>query len=469
MTLDKNIFDLKNLGNLFILEDKKSVAVLDFVSGIAQLKSKLLQHKIGPGHKVILCLGNTKLFCEYLFAIWEVGACAVPISPHSTKHELDHVAKSVNPSLIVYSDNREEFLTSTSFTHPENILILHTSGSSGKPKGVMISREALQQKMQTYHQNLPYQNLSKTLCMLPLNFGHGLISNFLFPLLNGNEVILAPSGNMDIYSSLGQIIDDFGITCFSSVPSILKIASNFSERPTKKSLQKIFCASAPLNQATWQQTLEWSSGVRADNMYGMTEIASWVAGDQKESAESYEENAFDYPWGAEINIVKENPADEYGEIFLKSNSMMTGYYNDSVNTNKVLHDGWFKTGDMGLISNDRLLLKGRLDNVINVGGLKIYPEEINQLVRKHSKVFDCFALGLRSSEKEADHGIGCILIGKEGQVLDISEIQDMCKQHLSSYKIPSQFKIMDKIPVNERGKFDIVAIRRLFQERGRGV
>lgn len=469
MTIEKNIFDLSNLGSLFILEDKESITTHCLISKINSLKTYLHKNGIGPGHKVLMCLPNSRLFCEYFFAVWEVGACAVPVSPLSTPIEITQIVESIKPSLIIKADGQDEFFSTHTLTDKENILILHTSGSSGRPKGVMISRSALTKKLETYRTYLPLESFSNTLCMLPLNFGHGLISNFLFPIFSGKQVFLAPSSRLDIYSSLGEIIDEFGITCFSSVPSILKIAANFSKAPEKKSLEKIFCASAPLDKETWASTLNWSSGIRVNNMYGMTELASWIAGDQKNTTQTYEESSFDYPWGADVKIVKESSNDEFGEIFVKSDSMMSGYYNDFENTKKVLSDGWFKTGDMGVIEGERISLKGRLDNVINLSGIKVYPEEINQLLRKYPKIQDCFAVGLKLKEGDADHAIGCLLVPVANQELNIQEIQEMCKEHLSSYKIPSQFKVVEMLPTNERGKIDLGAIKKIFQAKGKGI
>ncbi len=462
MNAEANFFDLSKLGNLFILEEKKLISSEELVSGIVQLKNKLQKYGVGPGHKVVLCLNNSRLFCEYLFASWELGACVIPATPFSTPTEIKQLLSSLTPSLIVYADGKSEFFYESTLTSKETMLILQTSGSSGKPKGVILPRKAIQAKIEIYSKYLPLKDFRNTLCMLPLNFGHGLITNFLFPILSGHSVFLAPAGQMDVYSNLGQIIDEHDISCFSSVPSILKIASNFSEPPIKRTLKKIFCASAHLDKATWEKALEWSQGVRVNNMYGMTELASWIGGDQKEGRE-YQENTFDSPWGAEIKIAKENEDDDYGEIHVKSESMMTGYFDDDANTKKVLVNGWFKTGDIGILQEGRVILKGRLDNVINLGGVKIYPEEINQLIKLHPKVADCYTLGLRKREIDSDHGIGCIIVSKTGETVDILEIQEMCKKHLSSFKIPTQFKSIEKLPVTERGKVDRQAIKNIFQ------
>lgn len=465
MTLEKNIFDLSNFGNLILLDDKKKIIPYDLGSNIQKIKGQLLRDGIGPGHKVIINLENTKGFCDYFFACWEVGACIVPISPLSTKTEIDFLIKKIKPSMIVFIDGKIEVLKNSTLTMPDNVLILHTSGSSGHPKGVMLSQQALISKMNMMANSLPINSFDRTLCMLPLNFGHGLISNFLFPFLNGNQVILAPSGQMEIYSSLGEIIDEFGISCFSSVPSILKIAANFSIPPERKSLKNIFCASAPLDKKTWEVACEWSSGISVNNMYGMTELASWIAGNQ--TGNVFEENSFDSVWGANVKLWKENQNDEYGEILVKSDSLMTGYYEELGATQKVLHEGWFKTGDMGIISNDKLQLKGRVDNVINLGGIKIYPEEINQLIRKMPRISDCYTVGLKLKENEGDIGIGCLLIPRQGEEISIQEVQSFCKDQLSVYKIPNQFKILERMPTNERGKIEHETIKKIFQMKGK--
>ncbi|MDD4974870.1 MAG: class I adenylate-forming enzyme family protein [Bacteriovorax sp.] len=465
MALTHKFYDQSNLGNILIFEDNQSINSQHLSLGINFLKKHLDQKGIGPGSKIILCLTSSKLFCEYFFSAWEVGACVIPLSPQLTKTEIDFLVGKIKPSLIIYSNGKEEFLNNHSKTEINNALILYTSGSSGTPKGVVLTKEALANKINLYRVNLPIEHFSNTLCMLPLNFGHGLISNFLLPILTGHQVVLAPASRLDIYSNLGEIIDNFGITCFSSVPSILKIATNFGNSPKNKSLKKIFCASAPLDFSTWNKTFEWSSGVRVNNMYGMTELASWIAGDQQIKDPIYQENTFDYPWEAEIKILKEAADDEYGEILVKSNSMMSEYYEDIENTHKALQDGWFKTGDIGKVSSKRIHLMGRLDDMINLGGIKIYPEEVNRIIRQHPKVLDCFTTGLKIKDNESDHAIGCLIVPVQNQSINILEIQEICKEHLSSYKIPTQFKILDKMPTNERGKIDRTFIKNIFRPK----
>ena len=446
--------ELRDENFLILGEEKISLRLM-----IKSLKDHLHKKGISKGHKILLVEENSSLFCAYLFAGWELGATIVPLSPLSTHHEIKYFINKIRPALIVYENGKEEFLTNALVGNQEEALILHTSGSSGKPKGVVLGQAALRNKFNTYNSHLPKEELNKTLCILPLNFGHGLISNFLFPLLSGNQVILAPSGKMEIYTRLGEIIDEYGITCFSSVPSILKVASNFGNAPEKKTLKKIFCASSNLDPLTWEKTVSWSGGVRVSNMYGLTELASWVAGDLLEKKLTYEDNHFDLPWESEVKI------DETGEIFLKSNSVMNGYFDDLESTAKVLNDGWFKTGDLGAIKNNRLVLMGRADNVINLGGVKIYPEEINQVLRRHQDVQDCYTFGMKIKEGAGDHGIGSLIIPKNQTTFKIESLEEFCKEHLSAYKIPTQFQLSDKMPLNQRGKPDLSAIKNLFQAK----
>ena len=87
---------------------------------------------------------------------------------------------------------------------------------------------------------------------------------------------------------------------------------------------------------------------------------------------------------------------ETGEIWIKSPSLMSGYYNDPEATEKSVNNGWFKTGDVREVSSEHILIKGRADNVINLGGMKVYPEEINQVIRSHQDVLDCYNLSMES-------------------------------------------------------------------------
>lgn len=457
---------LKSFGNesIFFLEDKKNFIPSTLLSKIQNRKLLLTKQGLGPGHKLVLCLPNSELLCEYLLAGLELGICLIPLAWQSTPAELKDIVVRLQPSLIVYQDGREEKTIGFSLTQKNHALILFTSGSSGRPKGVVLSRESLAHKLSLYKKYLP-DSFEKTLCLLPLNFGHGLISNFLFPLLSGKQVFLAPSAQMEVYTNLSALVDQYGITTFSSVPSILKIASNFSEGPKKQTLKDIFCASANLDQVTWQTATEWAGGVRIHNMYGMTEMASWVAGDLKGHS-GYLESTFDLPWDAEVKTVKDKEDDEYGEIWIKSLSLMSGYYDDLSGTEKVLSDGWFKTGDIGEITSSHIILKGRADNVINLGGIKIYPEEINKVIRTHESVLDCYTLGLKSVNGSTDQGIGCLIVPRNPAAFQLAQIEELCRKELSSYKVPGHFLIGDKIPTNQRGKPDHAAVRKLFQGKG---
>nr|BDT30271.1 acyl--CoA ligase [Bacteriovorax sp. HI3] len=450
---------LKSLGNesILFLEDKKNFISHSLIQKIEKRKHQLSSQGLGPGHKLVLCLPNSELLCEYLLAGLALGICLVPLSSQSTENEIKEILNRLQPSLVVFSGGKEEKILTPTMTSKEDAFILFTSGSSGKPKGVILTQKALAHKLILYQENLP-QSFERTLCMLPLNFGHGLISNFLFPLLAGNQVILAPSGQMEIYTSLGSLVDDFGITSFSSVPSILKIASHFGESPKKKTLKDVFCASANLDLATWSAATNWLDGIRLHNMYGMTELASWVAGDLK-STQGYKESTFDLPWNAEVKM-----AEETGEIWIKSDSLMSGYYNDPEATKKVLENGWFKTGDVGEISSEHIILKGRADNVINLGGIKIYPEEINRVIRSHPDVMDCYTLGLKSADGLTDQAIGCLVVPKNSSFKVVS-LEEICRHHLSAYKVPGQFLVSDKVPVNQRGKPDHGAVKLLFQAK----
>lgn len=448
---------LKNLGNesILFMEDKRKFISRSIASRIEKRKQHLSLLGMGPGHKLVLCLPNSDLLCEYLLAGLSLGICLVPLSFQSTPSEIQELIQRLEPSMVVFPDGKEETYFKMSLTSKEDALILFTSGSSGKPKGVVLSQKALAYKLVTYQKYLP-QSFERTLCMLPLNFGHGLISNFLFPLLSGHQVLLAPSGQMEIYTSLGSLIDNYNVTTFSSVPSILKVASHFGEAPKKKTLKDIFCASANLDLATWNSASDWLSDVRLHNMYGMTELASWVAGDLKRT-QGYKESAFDLPWDAEVKIVKET-----GEIWIKSSSLMSGYYNDPEATEKSVENGWFKTGDVGEITSEHIILKGRADNVINLGGIKIYPEEINRVIRSHQDVLDCYTLGLKSADGLTDQAIGCLVVPKNSS-FKIGGLEELCRHELSLYKVPGQFLVSDKIPLNQRGKPDHGAIKSLFQ------
>ena len=146
--------------------------------------------------------------------------------------------------------------------------------------------------------------MNNSLCLLPTNFGHGLICNCLYPLLNGKTLIILPKFNIKLLSKLNKIIDENNINYMSSVPSVWKIVLKLSKKPIKNSLKLITCGSAPLSAFLWKNIQNWSSTKRVWNTYGITETGSWIAGTEGSNVVP-KDGKIGKGWGTNIIVSKD--------------------------------------------------------------------------------------------------------------------------------------------------------------------
>jgi acyl-CoA synthetase (AMP-forming)/AMP-acid ligase II len=415
------------------------------------MAGELARRGVGRGSKVITWHGGDGRFFADMFAIWQVGACTVALNPNTTATELETIAEFVDPAAIIdRTDTRiPEALANKAVvsdtiqpatTHSpaadshldDDALILFTSGTTGTPKGVLHTFRSLLARVALNQAYIPRAQRMRTLCVLPTHFGHGLIGNCLTVLLDGQDLYLAPASNLDVPASLGAIIDQYQINFMSSVPTL------------------------------WKRVIgEWTRTDQVFNMYGITETANWLSGvspaDQKAA-----DGLIGTMWGGTIavrNAAGNIAARGEGELVVQSPSLMKGYFQLPEKTEEVMRDGWFHTGDIGRIGDDGMAyLTGRERYVINRGGLKVHPEDVDMLLERHEIVDEACAFAI-PHETEGET-VGVALALKPGAHFDEAQIRRWCAERLSREKTPVQWFVVDEVPKTDRGKInrDIVAV-----------
>jgi len=415
---------------------------------------------IAAGDRVIIAHGGTPAFFADLFAVWSLGGCAVCLNQSLTRNEVDNLNTFIRPALTL-----EEGLPRPSSEEPADILainqpktrealVLFTSGTTGDPKGVVHTFGSLSARIALNLKHIPQGNLARSLCVLPTHFGHGLIGNCLTPLAAGSDLFLLPAPDFRRIMTLGALLNERDITFMSSVPAFWKIALK-GARPTKQTLKQLGIGSAPLAAALIEEISGWTGCPDVRNMYGITETANWIAG-----ASTLEEPARDgyvgRPWGGEAAVLGENgkpQATGEGEILIRSDALMAGYYNRPDLTESVFHNGWFRTGDKGIIDpNGGITLTGRLKNEINRAGMKISPEEIDLLLEGHPAVAEACAFGL--DDPIAGEIVGIALALKDGAAFTQSDFRAWCGERIRTECIPERWFVLPDIPKTDRGKLN---------------
>ena len=470
---------LDNLGAITDWRSGETWSAAKIRAQAAGLASEFARRGIGPGSRVVTWHGGDGRFFADLFAIWQVGACAVGLNPNTTSTELQTIAKFVEPAAIIDRtlDRIPEALGTLAIASEsiapisdaltpggghldDDALILFTSGTTGTPKGVVHTFRSLLARVALNQAHIPRDQRMRTLCVLPTHFGHGLIGNCLTALLDGQDLVLAPASNLDVSANLGALIDEYGINFMSSVPTLWKRVTSEATPPTGDTLRRVHVGSAPLSADLWTAIGEWAQTDQVFNMYGITETANWLAGvalSERDAADGL----IGTMWGGSIavrNAAGNIAAEGEGELIVQSPSLMRGYYELPDKTAEVLRDGWFHTGDIGRIDADGMAhLTGREHYLINRGGLKVHPEDIDLLLERHEAVAEACAFAV-PHEVEGET-VGVALALNAGAKFDERQIRLWCAERLSREKIPVRWFMVDEVPKTDRGKInrDVVA------------
>ncbi len=442
---------------------------------IKKRTSYLLDKGISDKSKLILAHGGTPEFFADLFSIWNFGATVACVNPNITSFEMNNIIEILKPdAVLINNDNYDKFnipawdlgksisnikteVTPQTFNLDNSALILFTSGTTGTPKGVVHTFRSLSSRISLNQTIIGSSDLQVTLCPLPTHFGHGLIGNCLTPLCNGSILILYPGNKIENILRLGECIDKYEVTFLSSVPSMWKIAIK-SKKPSKRSIQRIQVGSSPLSSDLWNGIINWVGTKNVLNMYGITETANWIAGISAKENEPVD-GLVGKMWGGKAMVInKKNKWCLFGsgELIVQTPSLMSGYYNLEDQTNEVLVNGWFRTGDVGKIDNNGLItLIGRRKFEINRAGLKVNPEDIDLLLERNPGVIEACAFGIPDEIAGEIVGVAIKLNEKE----NIEDIKQWCSDRLIKEKIPERWFVVDEIPKSDRGKInrDIVA------------
>jgi acyl-CoA synthetase (AMP-forming)/AMP-acid ligase II len=453
---------------------------------------------MGVGDRVFIHYGNRIEFFVDILAIWSLGGCVIPIDTRLTPFEVETLAQAAMPRFSLWQEPPDSTIagrltalglqvldTTESQSHramdaaispvrhllhlDSDALILFTSGTTGQPKGVVHTHRSLRARWISLQQSLGLEVYRRTLCLLPTHFGHGLICNCLFPWLSGQDLYIVPPFKTDLILQLGALLDQHQITFMSSVPSVWRLALKLAKPPQAKTLERVFCGSAPLSAYFWQEIQEWTGTQAVWNSYGITETGSWVAGTNLPDF-TPEDGLIGRPWGAIVKILKLASTDippylqdecapgEAGYIWLNTPALMKGYFNRDDLTQQVVSQGWFMTGDIGLVDEqDRLYLRGREREEINKGGMKVYPGDVDAVVEQVEGVMDVCCFGY-ADDPLYGQNVGIAVVLQETTPEALRHLYDWSKQRLAKHQLPVRWYLLKSIPRTSRGKVNRVNV-----------
>lgn len=344
---------------------------------------------------------------------------------------------------------------------PDDVaLVLHTSGSTGRPKRVPILHKNMAASTRNIvaHYSLTPQDVS--LCVMPLFHVHGLVASTLSTLLSGGTVAVPNKFNP---LSFWRTVRDTRATWYSAVPTIhnLLLSRAGDERPAgAEGLRFIRSCSASL-PAEMMARMEKVFGVPVLEAYGMTEASHQMASNPQPPSVR-KPGSVGPATGIEIGIMDE-PGNLLapgvrGEVVIRGASVVSGYENNPEANAKSYTNGWFRTGDQGFLDQEGYLtLTGRIKELINRGGEKIGPREIDEVLLSHPAIAEavCFGVPHPGWGEEVEAAV----VLKEGhEQVNEAAILAFCKERLADFKRPKKIHIIKAIPRTATGKIQRGAV-----------
>ncbi|MGD9495316.1 MAG: long-chain fatty acid--CoA ligase [Armatimonadota bacterium] len=448
-------------------------------------------HELGMrrGDRLGMILPNCPQFVITYFATVRLGAIAVPVNPLLAPVEVAYIAQDAGMRMMVAAEHTAplaqaaaaqcpalEQLVVVGETVPDGAVdfaalmaarpgempepgagedvaaLLYTSGTTGRPKGAMLTHRNLIANAAACVEAIDVCADDIFLAVLPLFHSFGATVCMITPVLAGCAAVLVP--RFEPLPVL-EVIERERVTIFAGVPSMFAWLAGLKGAPSfdTSSLRLCISGGAPLPieivepfEARYQTTLVEG--------YGPTEASPVVSVNRSLQARKLGSVGPPLP-GVEVRICDDEgrdlPPGEVGEVWVRGPNVMKGYWRAPEQTAETMRAGWLLTGDLGRVDEDGYLyIVDRKKDLIIVGGLNVYPREVEDVIRRLPEVRDCAVIGVRSPM----HGerVKAFIELHEGQSLDTERVLTHCHEHLARYKVPRALEVVDALPRSATGK-----------------
>ena len=459
-----------------------------------RLADRLTDAGVGRGDRVVVMMLNAPEVIGVFLACWRLGAVIVPLTPQWTAVEVVQVLSDCQPKFAFASDETAGVLraaadlaklelsiqslrageTSTEkydgrrsiaeVSGADTALILYTSGTTGRPKGVVLGHANLMAATRMVYEPNRDLEQSRGLLILPLSHIYGILMMNLGFMLGSRSVVLRHYDTLQML----ETIQSFRVEQLSVVPTMMTYLLNHPElsRFDLSSLDTVSSGGAPLPEAL-RAEFEERIGCRVIQGYGMSETGGVIAG--YGSAESYRPGSVGRAWpGSEITILDDDgrpvAAGQQGEICVKGPQVMSAYLNRPDETAAALAGGWLHTGDIGRLSDDGYLtITDRKKELIIKGGENISPREIEDALYAYPSVREAAAFGV--PDAVFGEQVVAAVVLRAGSSHDLAPLRAHLEACLMRFKQPMDLMILDDLPKAANGKIKRRSVRELYLQR----
>lgn len=459
---------------------------------VVALAEQLNRFGLGRGDRVAIAMGNgPEMILTFLATT--LCATAAPLNPRYTPEEFAFYYADTSAKALITLPGAVEaaraaappemlLITATpgadgglafaaadgagparpaELAQPDDVaMILHTSGTTSRPKRVPIRHRNLAASASNIVGTYNLSPADTTLCLMPLFHIHGIVASLLATLASGGTVVCPAGFNaMEFWG----LLTAYRPTWYSAVPTMHQLLLARAERNLAtiraNPLRFIRSSSAPLPPVVMER-LEATFQAPVLESYGMTEATHQMTSNPLPPA-ARKAGMVGYGFGVAVGVMDEAgnllPQGQRGEVVVRGANVVDGYENNPEANAAAFVDGWFRTGDQGVIDADGYLaLTGRLKELINRGGEKISPLEIDDVLLRHPAVAEALAFAVPHKTLGEEVHAAVVLKGEATE----RELRDHCVAHLAEFKAPRVIHILSELPRGATGKLQRITMAR---------
>jgi malonyl-CoA/methylmalonyl-CoA synthetase len=426
----------------------------------AQLAHGLVAAGVRPGDRVALQVEKSPDAVLLYLACVRAGAALLPMNTAYTAAEVAHLVADAEPALHL-DDAGLATLVATAATNPEAFddvevgpddlaAVLYTSGTTGRPKGAMLSHRNLASNAAVLHRLWGFRPDDVLLHVLPIFHTHGLFVAINCVLANGTGMVFLPRFDVDhVFAALPRC------TVLMGVPT------HYTRLLDDPRLDAEACAgvrlfvsgSAPLLAST-HHAFAARTGHAILERYGMTEtsmLASNPLSDERRPGTV----GFPVP-DTDVRLAEDDA------IEVRGPNVFSGYWRrPELAATEFTADGWFRTGDIGAFDDDGYLrIVGRAKDLVISGGLNVYPKEVEDVVDAIDGVLECAVIGV--PDADLGEAVLVVVVADAGRALDPAAVRAAARERLAGFKVPKRIEVIDALPRNAMGKVTKAELRKRF-------
>jgi long-chain acyl-CoA synthetase len=475
---------------LFSEPDGRQFTYSDFDDAVSRAASMLVSQGVGKGDVVSLLMSNSVEYIIAYFACWKLGALAGPVNSLLKEQEIAFVLNNSEAkallihsefqgrvdtirnnlphlkSIITFDDEAKatrEFaeaarsrrdVRAPSIDKDDDAIIIYTSGTTGKPKGCLLTHGNVIANARQISEWLQFTGNDRLLTIMPLFHMNAVSVTTMSALYAGGSTVISPKFSA---SQFWKIISDYQVTSFGSVATMLSML--LSKYPDgvpaglkTNQLRFAMCGSAPV-PAEVMNKFEETFNCPVVEGYGLSE--STCRSTFNPPDERRRPGSCGLPIGNEMKVFDEDdmevPDGELGEIVLRGENILKGYYKNPEETSAAFRNGWFHTNDIGYRDPDGyFFIVDRKSDMIIRGGENIYPREIDEVLYQHPAVAAAATIGV--PDRLYGEEVVAFVVLKDGVKAAEDDLISYCTEKLADYKCPKSIRIVGDIPKGPTGK-----------------